>query len=45
MRNTFEQHQQTTSTKHQIPDLGKGQTNAAGLNVFIDTNLQPYLKQ
>ena len=44
-RNTYEPHQQTTTTEHQINDLGYVQTHAAGLNVLIDTELRPHLKQ
>ena len=32
-RNTYKLHKQTTTTLHQIPDLGQVQTFAAGLNV------------
>ena len=35
MRNTYEPHQQTTTTEHQIPDLGQVQTVAAGLSVLM----------
>ena len=41
MRNTYELHQQTTTTKYQIPDLGQGQTIAACLNVFNRTTPSP----
>ena len=44
-RNTYEPHQQATTTKHQIPELGQVQINAAGLNVLIGTNIRPYLKR
>ena len=44
-RNTYKLHKQTTTTVHQIPDLGQVQKFAAGLNVLIGTNLHPYLKQ
>ena len=44
-RNTYEPHKQTTTTVHQVPGLGKVQTNAAGLNVYIGTNLHSYMKQ
>ena len=44
-RTTYESHQQTATTKNQIPDLGLVQINAAGLNVFIGISLHPYLKQ
>ena len=30
MRNTYETHQQKTTTEHQIPDLQQVQTNAKG---------------
>ena len=42
-RTTNEPHQQITITEHQIPDLGQVQTDAAGLNVQIGTNLHPYV--
>ena len=32
-KNTYEPHQQMTTTEHQMPDLGRVQTNAADLNV------------
>ena len=35
-------HKQTTTTVHQIPDLGQVQTFAAGLNVLMDPNLLPF---
>ena len=41
-RNTYEPHQQTTTTEHQVPDLGQVQTNAAGLNVLKVPNLHPF---
>ena len=31
-RNTYESHQQTTTTEHQVPDLGQVHTIAAGSN-------------
>ena len=43
MRNTYEPHQQTTTTEHQIPDLGQVQTKAVGWNVLMVLN--SYLKQ
>ena len=45
MRNTYEPHQQRSTTEHRVPDLGQVQTNAAGLNVLIGTNLHPYLNE
>ena len=45
MRNTYEPYQQTTTTEHQIHDLGQVQIIAAGLNVFIVPNLHPSQKQ
>ena len=44
-RHIHEPHQQTTTTEHKVPDLGQEQTGAAGLNVFIGTNLHPNMKQ
>ena len=46
-RNTYnEPHQQTITTEKQIPDVVLVETNAAGLNVQIGTNLHhPCLKQ
>ena len=41
-RNTYKLHKQTTTTVHQIPDLGQVQTFAAGLNVLMDPNLLPF---
>ena len=41
----YELHKQTTTTVHQIPDLGQVQTHAAGLNVLMVPNLLPFLKQ
>ena len=38
-RNTYKSHKQTTTTVHQIPDLGQVQTFAAGLNVLKGTNI------
>ena len=38
-RNTYKLHKQTTTTVHQIPDLGQVQTFAAGLNVLMVPNL------
>ena len=38
-RNSYKLHKQTTTTVHQIPDLGQVQTFAAGLNVLMDPNL------
>ena len=35
MRNTYEPYQQTTTTEHQVHDLGQVQTNAADLNVYV----------
>ena len=42
MRNMYKLHKQTTTTVHQIPDLGQVQTFAAGLNVLMDPNLLPF---
>ena len=33
MINTYEPHQQTKTTEHQVPHVGQVQTNAEGLNV------------
>ena len=41
-RNTYKLHKQTTTTVHQIPDLGQVQTHAAGLNVLMVPNLLPF---
>ena len=41
-RNTYKIHQQTTTTVHQIPDLGQVQTFEAGLNVLMVPNLLPF---
>ena len=41
-RNTYKLHKQTTTTVHQIPDLGQVQTFAAGLNVLMVPNLLPF---
>ena len=41
-RNTYKLHKQTTTTVHQIPDLGQVQTFAAELNVLMDPNLLPF---
>ena len=41
-RNTYKLHKQTTTTVHQIPDLGQVQTFAAGLNVLMGPNLLPF---
>ena len=45
MRNIYEPHKQTTTTEHQIPDLGQMQPIAVGLNVLMVPNLLPFLKQ
>ena len=42
MRNTYELHKQTTTTVHQIPDLGQVQTFAVGSNVLMVPNLLPF---
>ena len=39
---TYKLHKQTTTTVHQIPDLGQVQTFAAGLNVLMVSNLLPF---
>ena len=44
-RNTYEPHQQTTTTEQQAPDLGQVHSNAAGLNVITGANLHPNLIQ
>ena len=44
-RNTYEPHQETTTTEHQIPDLGQVQTIAAGLNVLMVPNLNAPLSE
>ena len=41
-RNMYKLHKQTTTTVHQIPDLGQVQTFAAGLNVLMVPNLLPF---
>ena len=41
-KNTYKLHKQTTTTVHQIPDLGQVQTFAAGLNVLMVPNLLPF---
>ena len=41
-RNTYKLYKQTTTTVHQIPDLGQVQTFAAGLNVLMVPNLLPF---
>ena len=43
-RNTYKLHKQTTTTVHQIPDLGQVQTYAAGLNVLMVPNLLPFFE-
>ena len=45
MVNTYKPHQQTTTTEHQITDLGQVKTIAAGFNVLMVPYLCPYLKQ
>ena len=41
-RNTYKLHKQTTTTVHQIPNLGQVRTFAAGLNVLRVPNLLPF---
>ena len=41
-RNLYKLHKQTTTTVHQIPNLGQMQTFAAGLNVLMVPNLLPF---
>ena len=43
-KNTYELHKQTTTTVHQIPDLGQVQTFAAALNVLMVPNRLPFSK-
>ena len=41
----YKLHKQSTTTVHQIPDLGQVQTFAAGLNILMVPNLLLFLKQ
>ena len=34
-RNTYEPHQQTTTTEQQAPNIGQVEINVAGLNIHV----------